>query len=131
MLRALRKVAEDDKPYRIVALTSHPRSGTTLIEQLLDSHDQVISADEFDVFSRWVFLPIIRKFPLSTPIINILDSVPPAVRQMARATYWQQTEAILEQPFGERMLVDKNPGMMILMPVIRWAFPGEDAGRFA
>jgi tetratricopeptide (TPR) repeat protein len=118
-----RKVAEDDNPYRIVALTSHPRSGTTLVEQLLDSHDQVISADEFDVFSRWVFLPIVRKFPPSTPIINILDTVPSAFRQMARATYWQQTEAILEQPFGERMLIDKNPGMMILMPVINWAFP--------
>lgn len=115
--------AEQDTPFRIVALTSHPRSGTTLIEQLLDSHDQVISADEFDVFTRWVYLPIVRKFPYSTTIPTVLENVPPKVRQMARATYWQQTEAILEEPIGERMLVDKNPGMMILMPIINWAFP--------
>jgi hypothetical protein len=107
----------------LAALTSHPRSGTTLIEQLLDSHDEVISADEFDVFSRWVFIPIVRKFRHSVPILTALEHVPAAVRQMARATYWQQTEAILNQSFGERMLVDKNPGMMILMPVINWAFP--------
>jgi hypothetical protein len=117
------KIAENDTPYRLAALTSHPRSGTTLVEQLLDSHDQVISADEFDVFTRWVFLPIVRKFPHSLPIRDVLLHVPPAVRQMARSTYWQQTEAILDQSFGERMLVDKNPGMMILMPVINWAFP--------
>jgi tetratricopeptide (TPR) repeat protein len=115
--------AENDTPYRIAALTSHPRSGTTLVEQLLDSHDEVISADEFDVFTRWVFLPIVRKFPHTTPILTVLENVPPAVRQMARATYWQQTEAIFEEPIGQRMLIDKNPGMMILMPVINWAFP--------
>src|SRR5262249_11181641 len=45
------EAAASDTPMRIAALTSHPRSGTTLVEQLLDSHDQVISADEFDVFA--------------------------------------------------------------------------------
>jgi tetratricopeptide (TPR) repeat protein len=117
------EMAKTDTPYRLAALTSHPRSGTTLVEQLLDSHDQVISADEFDVFARWVFIPIVRKFPHSLPVLTMLEHVPPTVRRMARATYWQQTEAILDQSFGERMLVDKNPGMMILMPVINWAFP--------
>jgi hypothetical protein len=117
------KAVENDQPYRIAALTSHPRSGTTLVEQLLDSHDQVISADEFDVFSRCLFVSMVRRFPRSTPIVDIIESVPPQVRQMARDTYWHQTEAILEQPIGERMLVDKNPGMMILMPVVNWAFP--------
>ena len=47
-----RAAASNDHPYRIAAITSHPRSGTTLVEQLLDSHDQVISADEFDVFAQ-------------------------------------------------------------------------------
>ena len=113
-------------------LTSHPRSGTTLVEQVLDSHDELISADEFDVFTQWIYLPIVRKFPYSAPLLEILDNVPPAVRQQARATYWQQTEAIFDEPIGERMLLDKNPGMMILLPVINWAFPGnEDADRAA
>ena len=67
-----------------------------------------------------------------TPLLSILDNVPPAVRQQARATYWKQTEAIFDEPIGERMLLDKNPGMMILLPVINWAFPGnENADRAA
>jgi tetratricopeptide (TPR) repeat protein len=118
-----RESAAGDSSYRLAILTSHPRSGTTLVEQLLDSHDQLISADEFDVFTQWVYLPIVRRFPYSTPMLSVLDSVPAAVRQKARATYWRQTEAIFDQPIGERMLLDKNPGMMILLPVINWAFP--------
>jgi tetratricopeptide (TPR) repeat protein len=118
-----REAAEKDSPYRFAVLTSHPRSGTTLIEQVLDSHEELISADEFDVFSQWIQTPIVRKFRYDTPLLTILDHVPPAVRQQARATYWKQTEAIFDEPIGERMLLDKNPGMMIFIPAIHWAFP--------
>jgi tetratricopeptide (TPR) repeat protein len=116
-------LAANDRAYRFAVLTSHPRSGTTLIEQVLGCHDEVISADEFDVFPQWVYLPIVRKFPYSQSILSILDRVPPAVRQQARATYWQQTQAIFDQPIGNRLLVDKNPAMTILLPVVNWAFP--------
>jgi hypothetical protein len=118
-----RKLAENDSAYRIGILTSHPRSGTTLVEQILDSHDDLTSADEFDVFTHWVYLPIVRRFPYSTPILSVLDSVPAAVREKARAKYWEQTEAIFDEPIGQRLLLEKNPGMMILLPVINWAFP--------
>ena len=105
-------------------LTSHPRSGTTLVEQVLDSHDELKSADEFDVFTQWIHRPDRPQVSLLTcRSLTILDNVPPAVRQQARATYWQQTEAIFDEPIGERMLLDKNPGMMILLPVVNWAFP--------
>jgi tetratricopeptide (TPR) repeat protein len=118
-----RALAESDSAYRIGILTSHPRSGTTLVEQILDSHDDLTSADEFDVFTQWVYLPIVRRFPSSTPILSVLDSVPAAVRAKARAKYWEQTEAIFDEPIGQRLLLEKNPGMIILLPVIYWAFP--------
>ena len=115
--------SESDTKYRFAALTGHPRSGTTLVEQVLDSHDEVISCDEFDVVTQWIYLPIVRKFPYSYPVLSILDKVPPAVRQQARATYWKQTEAIFDKPIGSRMLLDKNPAMTLLLPVVNWAFP--------
>jgi hypothetical protein len=115
--------AQNDSPYRIAALTGHPRSGTTLVEQVLDSHEQLVSADEFDVFTQWIHQPIVRKFSHETPLLTVFDNVPQAVRQQARATYWHQTEAIFAAPIGERMLLDKNPGMTILLPEINWAFP--------
>jgi hypothetical protein len=118
-----RTAAEGDTKYRFAVLTSHPRSGTTLVEQVLDSHNEVKSADEFDVVTQWIYLPIVRKFPYSYSILSILEQVPPAVRQQARATYWKQTEAIFETPIGDRMLLDKNPAMTLLLPVVNWAFP--------
>jgi hypothetical protein len=117
------ELAKGDSPYRFAVLTGHPRSGTTLVEQLLDSHDQLISADEFDVYAQWIQQPIVQRFRPDTPFLTVLDQVPPRVRQMARATYWKQTEAIFNEPIGERMLLDKNPGMTIMLPGVYWAFP--------
>ena len=104
-------------------LTSHPRSGTTLVEQVLDSHDQLISADEFDVFTA-----VDPSADRSQVPARDADADGPRQRAAggpptARATYWQQTEAIFDEPIGDRMLLDKNPGMMIFMPVVNWAFP--------
>jgi hypothetical protein len=64
-----------------------------------------------------------NRFPITDSILSILDRVPPAVRQQARATYWQRTEAIFNQPIGGRLLIDKNPAMTMLLPVMNWAFP--------
>jgi tetratricopeptide (TPR) repeat protein len=117
------ELSQKDTPYRFAVLTSHPRSGTTLVEQVLDGHDELKSADEFDVFSQWVHAPLFRRFRPGTPVLTVLEHVPPAVRQEARATYWRQTEAIFDEPISNRMLLDKNPGMTILLPIINWAFP--------
>ena len=119
----MRQTAQADSPYRCAAMTGHPRSGTTLVEQVLDGHSELISADEFDVFTEWVYLPLVKRFPFSEPTLRILDRVPPHIRQQARATYWQRMEAVLDEPIGGRMLLDKNPGMMLLLPVMNWAFP--------
>jgi tetratricopeptide (TPR) repeat protein len=118
-----RELGETDTPYRFAALTSHPRSGTTLVEQVLDSHDELKSADEFDVFSQWIHAPLFRRFRPGTPVLTVLEHVPTAVRQKARATYWRQTEAIFDEPIASRMLLDKNPGMTIMLPIVNWAFP--------
>jgi len=117
------KQLENDSSYRFAALTGHPRSGTTLIEQVLDSHAELKSADEFDVFSEWIHQPIVRKFHPDTPLLTLLDHVPVAVWTEARSTYWKQTEAIFDEPIGDRMLLDKNPGMTIMLPFVNWAFP--------
>jgi tetratricopeptide (TPR) repeat protein len=48
----------DPLPGRMALLTSHPRSGTTLLEQVLDSHPGVISADEFQIMVQMVHSPL-------------------------------------------------------------------------
>ncbi len=117
------KLAADDEPRRAAVLTSHPRSGTTLLEQVLDSHEGLISADEFNIFSDWIYLPLMKRFSGDTTILEALDQLTPELRQQARTIYWERTEAVLEQPVGERILLDKNPALTFLLPAINWVFP--------
>ncbi len=42
-------------PARVAHLTSFPRSGTTLLENILDAHSSVISSEEQQVFGRDIF----------------------------------------------------------------------------
>ncbi|MEX2093855.1 MAG: sulfotransferase [Pirellulales bacterium] len=108
---------------RLALLTGHPRSGTTLLEQMLDSHTGLVSADEYLVMSESVYLPLVRSHPLSASIPDILDGTPAPLLAGLRDRYWQETEAILDQPIGDRILLDKNPELTYLLPVIARVFP--------
>ncbi|MGA9779414.1 MAG: sulfotransferase, partial [Verrucomicrobiia bacterium] len=53
---------------RLAFLGGHPRSGTTLLEQVLDSHPDIVSAEETQVFADDVFNPLIANQPGSPPL---------------------------------------------------------------
>ncbi len=48
---------------RLALLGGHPRSGTTLLEQVLDSHPDIVSAEETEVFYNDAYGPLIRANP--------------------------------------------------------------------
>jgi hypothetical protein len=108
---------------RIALLCGHPRSGTTLLEQVLDAHSGVISAEETKVMHDDAYLPIIRDFPEGTSILQALDSVPPSAIRHARENYFQCTEMFLRQRIGDRLLVDKNPSLNLMIPMVVRVFP--------
>ncbi len=45
-------------PQRLALLCGHPRSGTTLLEQVLDAHPKIVSAEETSIFSTRHSLPL-------------------------------------------------------------------------
>lgn len=104
-------------------LTGHPRSGTTLLEQVLDSHSDLVSADEYLTMGELVFRPLAMSYPDLIPTPDGLDRTPPETLSELRQQYWQKTEALLGQSIGQRMLLDKNPGVTHLLPVICRVFP--------
>ena len=108
---------------RLALLTGHPRSGTTLIEQVLDSHPGLISADEFTTFSDWVFVALGVHHPATTTILTVLNRTPQRRLAKARQDYWSRTEAMLGEPIGERILMDKNPELTYLVPLVNCVFP--------
>jgi len=116
-------VAKLQPPRRLALLSGHPRSGTTVLEQVLDAHSGIISAEETALVHDEVYRPITRDFPPGTGLLQMLDSAPPSLLCHARENYFRCTEMFLRQPIGNRLLVDKNPGVNIIVPVLVRAFP--------
>lgn len=106
---------EEQSPVFIVAF---PRSGTTLLEQTLDAHPQLVSMDEQPYLQNAleVLLAAGVRYPES-----LLD-VPQGLLDEARARYWELTGRKVQLQPGQR-LVDKNPLNMLRLAAIRRLFP--------
>ena len=107
----------------LALLCGHPRSGTTLIEQVLDTHPGLISADETNVMSDEAYIPLGNHFPVTVTPTDMLDQSDPEHLQHARATYLRMTEAFMREPIGGRVLLDKNPELTMILPAIVRMFP--------
>jgi tetratricopeptide (TPR) repeat protein len=114
---------ELESPHRHVLLGGHPRSGTTLIEQVLDAHPDIISAEETLIFHSEAFLPLKRGRAPETPVLEILNAATPEQLARSRRNYLQITEKFLGTAIGNRLLVDKNPSQTAQIPAIVRIFP--------
>lgn len=113
----------DPLPGGLALLTSHPRSGTTLLEQVLDSHPGAISADELQIMPEMVYVPIGRKANSADPVPQVLDRTPLDDLNLARQVYWSSMEGALREPIAGRLLIDKNPELTMLLPLVARVFP--------
>jgi len=110
-------------PRKMAVLASFPRSGTTLLEQVLDSHPGLVSSDEREAFGRDVFPAIWRTERTPLPTAEALDSVPLERLAAQRERYLAYMEAALNEPIGDRVHLDKNPTMTLLIPGMVRLFP--------
>lgn len=109
---------------RLALLCGHPRSGTTLLEQVLDSHQEIVSAEETQIFYDETFVPLTRGWsPESLALFPILESASPGQLQQAREDYFRCTERFIGQAVGERLLIDKNPSLTSFLPAFIRVFP--------
>lgn len=108
---------------RLAILCGHPRSGTTLLEQVLDSHPEVVSAEETHILHDEAYLPLSRNFSPETSLLEVLESAPPSLLQQSRDDYFRFTELFLGRSLEGRLLVDKNPALNVLIPAVVRLFP--------
>jgi hypothetical protein len=108
---------------RLTVLCGHARSGTTLLEQVLDSHPDIISADETMIFSENVYSPLQRNLPHETSMLSGLEMAQPDALRRSRENYFHKMELFLNQPMGSRLLIDKNPGIHHFIPALIRIFP--------
>ncbi|HYV30983.1 MAG TPA: sulfotransferase, partial [Candidatus Binatia bacterium] len=108
---------------RTAVLAGFPRSGTTLLEQVLDSHSGLVSSDEREAFARDIFpaMWLTRETPL--PTAEVLDGVPAQRLVALRQRYLTYMEAALNETIGERVHLDKNPTLTLVLPGYLRLFP--------
>jgi len=108
---------------KLALLCGHARSGTTLLEYVLDSHPQIISADETSVLANRIAFALGRGYPTPGAQLPILDSMASNTLRPIRTDYFRGVESFLGQPIGDRLLIDKNPAMTFDIPVFLRIFP--------
>ena len=120
-----RKVGESElQPRRKLALLcGHARSGTTLLEYVLDAHPQIVSADETSVFQSKAYSLIIRNCSTKASIVSGLDWITPRNLRHIRTEYFRGMESFLGLPIGDRLLIDKNPALTSDIPAICCILP--------
>jgi Tfp pilus assembly protein PilF len=94
---------------RVALLCGHARSGTTLLEQVLDGHSDIASVDESTVFIQDAGGPLKRNQPASAPMVSILEAATQRTLEESRAGYFRFLELAHGNPLGGRLVIDKNP----------------------
>jgi tetratricopeptide (TPR) repeat protein len=108
---------------RLALLCGHPRSGTTLLEQVLDAHPDVVATDESPILLGEAYAGLSRRFPDGTPLLEILESASVSALQRSRSDYFRFTESLSGQVLGNRLLIDKNPTLDVHIPAVVRIFP--------
>jgi tetratricopeptide (TPR) repeat protein len=108
---------------RFAILCGHPRSGTTLLEQVLDSHPDALTAEETHILHDEAYLPLSRGFSAEASVLEVLESAPVSRLRQSRESYFRFTELFLGRTRGDKMLVDKNPALNTLIPAAVRIFP--------
>ena len=108
---------------RLVFFVGHPRSGTTLLEQVLDSHPDIVSAEETPVFVDDAFMSLRPGLPENSSMLTILESARASALQQSRARYFRSMELHLDKVIGGRLLIDKNPAATLFIPAFIRVFP--------
>ena len=118
-----RQIAAAFAPQKVALLTSFPRSGTTLLEQVLDAHPDLISSDEREAFARDIFPAMWMTPATRAPTLEAIDAIPVDRIMRQRIRYLDYMAAALNQPIGDRMHLDKNPPFTLLIPAVLRLFP--------
>ena len=109
--------------HRLALLAGHARSGTTLLEQVLDSHPDIISAEETEIFMDDAFLPLRAGLPPNITMFGVLKLAQTSALRQSRERYFRTMELHLNQSIGSRLLLDKNPTVTYRVAAFARIFP--------
>lgn len=96
----------------VAFLGGHPRSGTTLLERVLDAHPSVTAGDETQAFSS-----------ISQLIDITVPEIPADGLNFLRRRYLKNMALACGAPGEGGIIIDKNPAATAYLPAFLRAFP--------
>jgi len=95
--------------FQLAFLGGHPRSGTTLLEQILGAHPGILAFDEPEAFVHEVWNQLAPMQATQALTLKTLNRLNTPQRAVMRRRYWK---SLLREVQGEpnaQVLLDKNP----------------------
>ena len=115
-----RETIDDGRPAPLF-LVGFPRSGTTLTEQIIAAHPDVVTADEKQILG-------LTKSEMARWFSE--ENVPGMLAQLdrddirrIRSAYWTHAESIMQTDLAGKTFIDKLPLNIVDMPLINVVFP--------
>jgi tetratricopeptide (TPR) repeat protein len=111
---------DDDLP-RPSFLVGFPRSGTTLTEQIMAAHPDVVTTDE-KMLIRDVKTTMLEWFAENNAPAVLAQLDRDDILRL-RAEYWKRAQGVVQTDLSDKVFVDKLPLNLIDLPLINVLFP--------
>lgn len=105
-----------------VFLVGYPRSGTTLVEQMLAAHPSFVTTGEDPILYR-VKAQIPSLIGAEREYPDALDALTPDQLTRLRAMYWEEAASVMGDALRGKRLVEKHPLVLVDLPLVRRLFP--------
>ncbi|MCQ4164063.1 tetratricopeptide repeat-containing sulfotransferase family protein [Tahibacter harae] len=102
-----------------IFVVGYPRSGTTMLEQMLDAHPGLVAMDERPIFQG--LRPQLRQWNIQRA--SQLGELDAARLAELRSQYWREANKHIAPLQPGQRLVDKNPLNLTRLPLISRLFP--------
>jgi tetratricopeptide (TPR) repeat protein len=123
MVKSWQDEGAADSQFRVAFLGGHPRSGTTLLEQILDAHPDVLAFDEPVAFNLEIATTLALRPGSGESQARTLHSLQAKRLELVRERYLKN---LLHEVGGEtikKVLLDKNPSLTVSLPHWLRVFP--------
>ena len=114
---------DTNQPHQHVLLTGLPRSGTTLLANLLGSSEHILAADEYSVFGQLSYPLLLGRTSPEDLNLKFFDRAIPDHIRTVRKSYRSSFQTIFPDWSAANWLLDKNPSLLPLVIPYLASFP--------